>query len=64
MKRRYANVPGAYLPISHLIKVLAAVLGVEVRKRRRILGVGPDLAQQTRVDVAHEHLTDDVEAVS
>ena len=50
-------------PSPHLIKVLARVLGVEVWKGVRVVLVIPHLPYHPRVDVAHEHLADGVDAM-
>lgn len=50
-------------PSSDDIVVLAGMLRVEVGKGARVFLVVPDLAHQPRVDVAHEHLADGVDAM-
>lgn len=50
-------------PSSDDIVVLAGMLRVEVGEGARVLLVVPDLTHQSRVDVAHEHLADGVDAV-
>lgn len=51
-------------PSADYLVVLACMPRVEVGKGARVLLVVPDLAHQSRVDVAHEHLADGVDAVS
>lgn len=48
----------------HIVIVLAAVLGVKIRESGGSLAAGPNLAEDARVDVAHEGLAKNVQAVS
>ena len=54
-------------PVLDSIVVLALVLCVEIGESNgspALFGGNPDLAENTGVDVAHENLSDGVEAVS
>lgn len=50
-------------PLLHQIKVLAFMMGAEVRKRPHGRRIGPHLAEQTRVGSAHDLLPQNVDAV-
>jgi hypothetical protein len=50
-------------PLPNHIVIFAYMLCVEVRKRHWLLRINPHLAQDARVDIAHEDLTDSVDAV-
>lgn len=49
--------------LAKLVEITALVLRVEVHKWFRMVRVQPDLAEDAHVDVAHELLTDNIEAV-
>lgn len=58
-RNRLLNLP-LLRPPPNRIKVLTLMLGIEIHKRLRLIGIPPDLAQQAGVRRAHELLADDV----
>lgn len=50
-------------PFAYIVKVLALVLGVEIRERRGALLIEPDLAEYPGVGIAHQSLADRVQAM-
>lgn len=50
-------------PIPDLLKIATLMVCIEVYKRRGLVRVNPDLAENTDVDGAHQLLADDIEAV-
>lgn len=52
-----------FCPSLHIVVVLASVLGVEVWEGGGRIAAGPNLAEDARVDVAHQGLANNVKAV-
>lgn len=51
-------------PFADLLKVATLVLSVEVDEGLRVIGVDPNLTQDSHVHGAHQLLADDIETVS